>query len=92
MHPRGDPASQGAYRARGKLTTKRRTIQLTITEDQLIEAAQQLGQDEFTRADVAEKLGVEKPELKQAFVHARKAGRLEKVRDDEENTGYFRLI
>ncbi len=67
-------------------------MQLTITEDQLIEAAQQLGQEEFTRADVAAKLGVEKPDLKQAFVHARKAGRLEKVRDDEDNTGYFRLL
>jgi len=66
-------------------------MQLTVTEDQLIEAAKDLGQDEFTRADVAAKLGVDKPELKQAFVHARKAGRLEKVRDDEENTGYFRL-
>ena len=67
-------------------------MQLTVTEDQLIEAAKELNQDEFTRADVAEKLGVEKPELKQAFVRARKAGRLEKVRDDEENTGHFRLV
>ena len=67
-------------------------MHLTITEDQVIEAAQQLDQDEFTRADIAAKLGVEKPDLKQAFVHARKAGRLEKVRDDEENTGYFRLL
>ena len=66
-------------------------MHLTITEDQLIEAAKELDQDEFTRADVAAKLGVEKPDLKQAFVRARKAGRLEKVRDDEENTGHFRL-
>jgi DNA-binding transcriptional regulator LsrR (DeoR family) len=66
-------------------------MQLTVTEDQLVEAAQQLDQDEFTRADVAEKLGVEKPDVKQAFVHARKAGRLEKTRDDEDNTGHFRL-
>jgi hypothetical protein len=66
-------------------------MQLTVTEDQLVEAAQQLDQDEFTRADVAGKLGVEKPDLKQAFVRARKAGRLEKVRDDEDNTGHFRL-
>ena len=66
-------------------------MQLTVTEDQVVEAAQQLGQDEFTRADVAEKLGVEKPDIKQAFVHAKKAGRLEKTRDDEENTGHFRL-
>jgi DNA-binding MarR family transcriptional regulator len=65
---------------------------MTVTEEQLITAAQQLDQEEFTRADVAEKLGVEKPDLKQAFVRARKAGRLEKVRDDEDNTGHFRLI
>jgi DNA-binding transcriptional regulator LsrR (DeoR family) len=67
-------------------------MQLTITEDQLVGAAQELDQPEFTRADVANKLGVEKPELKQAFARARKSGRIEKVRDDEENTGYFRLI
>ena len=67
-------------------------MQLTVTEEQLIAAAQQLEQEEFTRADVAGKLGVEKPDLKQAFVRARKAGRLEKVRDDADNTGHFRLI
>ncbi len=66
-------------------------MQLTVTEDQLVEAAQGLGQDEFTRGDIAGKLGVEKPELKQAFVRARKAGRVEKVRDDEDNTAHFRL-
>lgn len=66
-------------------------MRLTITEDQLVEAAQALDQDEFTRADVARQLGVEKPELKQAFARARKKGRVEKVRDDEENTGHFRL-
>jgi DNA-binding transcriptional regulator LsrR (DeoR family) len=64
---------------------------MKITEEQLVDAARELGQDEFTRGDVANKLGVEKPELRQAFAKARKAGRLEKVRDDEENTGYFRL-
>jgi DNA-binding transcriptional regulator LsrR (DeoR family) len=64
---------------------------LTITADQLVGAAQDLGQEEFTRADIANRLGVEKPELKQAFAQARKAGRVEKVRDDEENTGHFRL-
>ena len=62
-----------------------------ITEDQVVDAAKQLGQDEFTRADVAQQLGVEKPDVRQAFNSARKAGRLEKTRDDEENTGYFRL-
>ncbi len=66
-------------------------MQLTVTEDQVVEAAQQLGQDEFTRGDIAGKLGVEKPDIKEAFVHAKKAGRLEKTRDDEDNTGHFRL-
>jgi DNA-binding transcriptional regulator LsrR (DeoR family) len=66
-------------------------MQLTITADQLVEAAQQLGSEEFTRADIASQLGVEKPELKQAFAQARKTGRIEKTRDDEENTGHFRL-
>ena len=64
---------------------------MTITADQLIEAARELDQPEFTRADVAAKLGVEKSELKQAFNRARKDGRLEKTRDDEENTGHFRI-
>ena len=64
---------------------------MTVTEEQLIAAAKQLGQDEFTRGDVAKELGVEKPELKDAFRSARKAGRVEKVRDDEENTAHFRL-
>jgi DNA-binding transcriptional regulator LsrR (DeoR family) len=66
-------------------------MNLTITADQLVEAAQALDQEEFTRADVAKQLGVEKSELRQAFARARKKGRIEKVRDDEENTGHFRL-
>ena len=63
-----------------------------VTADQVVEAAQSLGKDEFSRGDLAEKLGVEKPDIKQAFREARQAGRLEKTRDDEDNTGYFRLI
>ena len=62
-----------------------------ITGDQLVGAVKELPQEEFTRADVAEKLGVEKPELQKAFRAARKAGRVKKVRDDEQNTGHFRL-
>lgn len=61
------------------------------TADQVVDAARDLGQDEFTRGDIADKLGVEKPEIKAAFQEAKKAGRLEKTRDDAENTGHFKL-
>jgi DNA-binding transcriptional regulator LsrR (DeoR family) len=64
----------------------------TITAEQVVEAAQGLGQEEFTRGDLAEKLGVEKPDIRKGFREARQSGRLEKVRDDEENTGWFRLV
>ena len=63
----------------------------TITGDQIVATATELGQAEFTRGDLAKKLGVEKRELVKGFREARKSGRLEKVRDDEEGTGHFRL-
>jgi DNA-binding transcriptional regulator LsrR (DeoR family) len=62
-----------------------------ITEDQVVATARDLDQEEFTRADLAEKLGVEKTELSKPFRQARRAGRLDKVRDDDEGTGHFRL-
>lgn len=62
-----------------------------ITSAKIVEAAEGLGKDEFTRGDIAGKLGVEKPDIKPAFREARQAGKLEKVRDDEENTAYFKL-
>ena len=63
----------------------------TITAGQVVAAAQELDQPEFTRDDIAGKLGVKKPEFKEAFKAAREEGRLEKVRDDAENAGVFRL-
>jgi len=62
-----------------------------ITADQVVDAARELGKDEFTREDLATKLGVEKQDIKPAFREARQGGRLEKTRDDDENTGYFKL-
>ena len=62
-----------------------------ITADQVVNAARELGQDEFTREDLANKLGVEKQDIKPGFREARQAGRLEKTRDDDENTGHFKL-
>ena len=61
-----------------------------IKGDEVAATARDLDQDEFTRDDLAKKLGVEKPELRNAFRQARKSGRLEKVREDGEGTGYFR--
>lgn len=62
-----------------------------ITEEQVVSAAQSLDQEEFTRGDLADELGVDKTEIKKGFRAARQAGRLEKTRDDEENTGHFKL-
>ena len=62
-----------------------------ITSDQVVGAARELGKAEFTRDDIAQELGVGKPKFKQAFKDARQSGRLEKVRDDAENKGRFRL-
>jgi hypothetical protein len=62
-----------------------------VTAEEIVGAARELGQEEFTRGDVAAKLGVEKPDLRKGFRVARKDGKLEKVRDDEENTAYFKL-
>ena len=62
-----------------------------ITADQIVEAAKALGKDEFNREELATQLGVEKQDIKPAFREARQAGRLEKTRDDDENTGYFKL-
>ncbi len=63
----------------------------TITSDEVVGAAKELDQSEFSRADLAEKLGVKPTELKEGFKEARQAERLEKVRDDEEGKGVFRL-
>jgi hypothetical protein len=63
----------------------------SFSADQVVEAAKELGQEEFTRGDVAAKLGVEKSDIKSGFNKARKSERFEKTRDDEENTGHFRL-
>jgi DNA-binding transcriptional regulator LsrR (DeoR family) len=63
----------------------------TITADQLIDAAQTLEGDEFTRGELAEKLGIKRREMKAAFNEARNSGRLERVREDDDGTRYFRL-
>ena len=63
----------------------------TVTPDQVVDAASSLDKDEFSRSDVAEKLGQKTTGIKEGFKAARESGRLEKVRDDEEGKGVFRL-
>ena len=59
--------------------------------DQIVASAKELGQEEFTRADIARQLGVEKSDVKSGFNQARKTELIEKTRDDAENTGHFKL-
>lgn len=72
---------------------QRREVTMTtnITSDQVLGAARDLNQDEFSRADLARKLGVDRSEFKQAFKAARQSGDLEKIGNDDEGTGRFRL-
>jgi predicted transcriptional regulator len=63
----------------------------SISTDQVLEAAQGLDKPEFTRNDVAGKLGVKPKDIKDGFKDARQSGRLEKVREDDEGKGQFRL-
>ena len=63
----------------------------TITEEQVVGAARELNQDEFTRAELAGKLDVKRGEMRDAFKAAKSAGKLEKVGNDDEGTGVFRL-
>ena len=63
----------------------------TVTQDQVVTAARDLGQAEFTREDLAQKLGTEQTEFRRGFRQARKAGHLDKVRDNDEGIGVFRV-
>jgi len=61
------------------------------TADQVVDAAKELEQEEFTRGDIAGQIGVEKSDVKSGFNQAKKSGLIEKTRDDENNTGHFKL-
>jgi hypothetical protein len=62
-----------------------------VTPDQVVETARDLDRGEFTRGELADKLGVKKRDLKDGVKAARQSGRLEKVGDNEEGEGLFRL-
>lgn len=61
------------------------------TQEQVLEAARSLGQDEFTRQDVADELGTEVSAMQPSWKAAKQAGRLEKVRE-EGGKRHFRLV
>jgi hypothetical protein len=62
-----------------------------LTADRVVAAAEDLGQPEFTRAELAAKLDVSPRDLKSAVKDARQSGRLEKVGENDESKGVFRL-
>jgi hypothetical protein len=63
----------------------------TITSQQLLEAARDLNKPEFTRADLAKKLGTGRGELRDAFKGARREGAIEKTGEDANGKGLFRV-
>ncbi len=63
----------------------------TVTEDRVVAAARDLDQAEFSRADLAKQLDVQRGDIKQGFKAARKSGSLEKVRNDGDGKGLFRV-
>ena len=60
------------------------------TEEQVLEAARSLDREEFTRDDVAEKLGVEISEMQPSWKAAKQAGHIQKSRN-EGGKRYLRL-
>ncbi len=60
------------------------------TQEQVVDAARSLGREEFTREDVAEKLGAEVSEMRPSWKAAKDAGDFEKVRN-EDGKRLFRL-
>ncbi len=61
-----------------------------VTQEQVLEAARSLGRDEFTREDVAEKLGAEVSAMRPSWKALKDADQIEKVRN-EGGKRYFRL-
>lgn len=60
------------------------------TEEQVLKAARSLDRDEFTRDDVAEKLGLEISDMQPAWKAVKESGKFEKV-SNESGKRLFRL-
>jgi DNA-binding MarR family transcriptional regulator len=61
----------------------------TVTQEQVLDAIRSLG-EEFTRSDVAEKLGIEISAMQPSWKAVKEAGQIEKVRN-EDGKRFFRL-
>ncbi len=61
-----------------------------VTQEQVMEAARSLGREEFTREEIAEKLGAEVSEMRPSWKALKDADQIEKVRN-EGGKRYFRL-
>jgi DNA-binding transcriptional regulator LsrR (DeoR family) len=63
-----------------------------LTPDDLVRAARELDQEEFTRDDVADHLGIKPRKIREAFKAARQSGKVTKVSEDETGTNVFRVV
>jgi hypothetical protein len=88
---RGNSPAAVASRQRGQLQPGGNMAE-TVTSDQLAAAARGLEKDQFTRAELADKLGVQVSDIKQAVKEARQEGRIDWTGENEEGKGLFRLI
>ena len=66
-------------------------METEVTPERIVATAGELDHDEFTRAELADELGVKPRELRNGLKAARRSGRLEKVRTDDRGKGVFRL-
>jgi hypothetical protein len=61
-----------------------------ISQEQVLEAARALGRDEFTREDIAEKLGTEVSVMRPSWKATKESGRIKQV-SNEGGKRRFRL-
>ncbi len=66
-------------------------MESSVTEDQVVQGATDLGKPEFTRKELAEKLDVKPWQLGDGMKAARAAGRIEKSGENDDGKGLFRL-
>lgn len=59
-------------------------------QEAVVEAARALG-SEFTRDDVAEKLGVERQKMRNGWRAAKQAGQIEKIGENADGTNLFKV-